>query len=288
MEKIHGLLKRIGEVVFGVVFGMEMKRGFQYHYLVIITPIKTRTLVPPQDDLISVIRKSVRRIPEKSIMVITSKVVSIWQGRCLKKEDYPEKDKLIISEAEKYLPRDLIPNKWVMHTINNHLILPTAGIDESNAGGYYILLPEFPRRAAEKLWRKLREIYRVKNLGIIISDSHSLPLRRGTVGVSLAHYGFQPLKDYRGRHDLFHREFKITQSNLADSLAASAVAVMGEGSEQTPLALISDIPFVKFGREVRSRKLHSSFYVPEKEDIYHSLFAKLPWRKGGGGIEPGH
>jgi F420-0:gamma-glutamyl ligase len=38
----------------------------------------------------------------------------------------------------------------------------------------------------------------------------------------------------------------MTKVNVADALAAAAVLVMGEGSEQTPLVVIGDVPFVTF------------------------------------------
>lgn len=38
--------------------------------------------------------------------------------------------------------------------------------------------------------------------GIILSNSHSTPLRRGTTGISIGFYGFEALWDYRGQSDL--------------------------------------------------------------------------------------
>lgn len=66
----------------------------------LIKAIKTRVLVPPQDDLLTVLKDSLPELKEKIILAITSKVVSIWQGRCLPKSKYPEKDKLIVAEAD--------------------------------------------------------------------------------------------------------------------------------------------------------------------------------------------
>ena len=88
-----------------------------------IQPIKTRVLTPPQDDLLSAIREAVLSVPEKSVVAITSKVVSVWQGRCIPKDQVPDKDQLIIAEADKYLPREAAPGGWVMHTIKNNLFI---------------------------------------------------------------------------------------------------------------------------------------------------------------------
>lgn len=249
----------------------------------IITPIKTKKLFPPQDDILSAIRTAIKKIPERSILVVTSKVVSIHEGRCIPMEHVADKDKLIIAEADYYLPRDK-KTPWVMHTIVHNTFIPTAGIDESNANGFYILWPKDPKKSAKEIYDWVRKTYGVKDVGIIITDSRSTLLRRGVMGISLAYFGFVPLNDYRGKQDLFGRELSVTQTNVADGLAVSAVLTMGEGSEQTPLGLITDIPFVKFETRLsKSKKEFSSFEVAMKEDLYAPFFARVKWRKGGGG-----
>jgi len=117
-----------------------------------------------------------------------------------------------------------------------------------------------------------------------VTDSHTIPLRRGVLGISLAHYGFVPLRDYRGMVDLFGRELKMSQTNIADALAAAAVVVMGEGNEAKPLCLIKDVPWIKFiAKPFKSRKPFSSFEIKTKEDLYYPLLSAVPWRKGKGG-----
>jgi len=245
-----------------------------------IRAIKTRILIPPKDDLIDAIIEKYRP-KEETILAITSKVVSIYQGRTIKKCSI-DKDLLIRKEADLYLPRTFVPGEWVMHTIKDNLIIPTAGIDESNADGYYILWPKNVDKAVWQLRNYFTKHFKLKRFGIIITDSHSIPLRRGTVGISLSHTGFEPLFDYRQSVDLFCREMRITMSNVADSLASAAVIVMGEGQECTPIAEISEVPFVKFsGRPYRPRNKYSSFRIPFDEDLYFPFFKNAPWRKGG-------
>lgn len=251
----------------------------------IIAPVKTRVLVPPQDDLLGVIKKALPKIHERSVLVITSKVISIWQGRCIPLSRFPDKDELIKKEADFYLPRQATPHAWVMHTIKHNIFIPSAGIDESNANGHYVLWPSHPKDTAKQLWHWARKNYRIKNLGIIISDSHSIPLRRGMMGLSLSYYGFQPLKEYRGAKDLFGRELKMTLANFPDSLATAAVLTMGEGKESMPLAVIRDVPDIKFtNRPYRPRRPHSSFEIKTQEDLYYPLLSSVPWKKGGGGV----
>lgn len=222
-----------------------------------------------------------KMLGEKSIVVITSKVVSIWQGRCVPIARYPDKDALVMREADLYLPRNLVPGAWCMHTLKNNVFIPSAGVDESNAAGHYILWPHNQKHTARELWRWLRKKYRVKDVGVIITDSHTIPLRRGVLGISLAHYGFVPLKDYRGRPDLFGRLLKMTQTNIADGLAAATVTLMGEGSERTPVCIIEDVPWIDFvSKPPKLKKPFSSFEIKTKEDLYYPLLSSVPWRKG--------
>lgn len=247
----------------------------------IIKPIKTRVLKPPKDDLFKVIEKSIKKLPENSVLAITSKVISISQGRCVPLSQTIKKDSLIEKEADFYLPRSYVPHSWCMHTIKNNIFIPSAGIDESNADGYYILWPKNLNRTAKEIWTWLKKKYHLKNIGVIITDSHTIPLRRGVLGISLAHYGFEPLKDYRGESDLFGRLLKMTQTNIADGLAVASVLLMGEGSESTPICIITDIPWVKFVSKPKKSKLpFSSFEIKTKEDLYWPLFSSVPWKKG--------
>lgn len=249
-----------------------------------IVPIHTRIIRPPHDDLLLAIEKSLSRIPERSILVITSKVVSIWQGKCVSKKEIKDKNALVRQEADYYFPRSKVPGRWIMHTMKRNLFLPMAGIDESNANGFYILWPDNPPATAKKLHQWLKKRYSIKQVGVIITDSHTIPLRRGVIGISLAHAGFLPLNDYREKRDLFGRKFFMTQTNVVDGIAASAVTCMGEGNESTPLALVTDVPFVRFGAHM-SRKRFSSLEIPLKEDLYAPFLSSPLWKKGGGGYK---
>ena len=246
-----------------------------------IKAIKTRAFLPPCEDLLSLIKESFStlKLKEKSILVIASKVVSIWQGRCLKIDSIKNKDDLIKKESEFYLEREKVPKGYVMLTMKENLLIPTAGIDESNAKGHFILWPENPYKAAKKIYHFIKRNYQLNDFGIIIADSHCTPLRRGTIGIAIGYYGFYPLKDYRGTKDIFGRVMKITQSNLADSIAAAAVCVMGEGAERTPLAIVEDVGFVEF-KEFDPEKFNP-LKIDRDDDIYAPLLKGIKWQKRG-------
>lgn len=243
----------------------------------IVKAIKTRTFLPPKDNLWELLSESIKALKENSVVAITSKVVSIGEERCISLEQVKDKDELAIAEADKYIPRQASPNKQILHTIKNNMFVASSGIDESNGAGFYILWPKNPQKSAKKIWEFLRRKFKVKNIGVIITDSRLIPFRRGVVGLCIGYFGFNPVRDYIGKKDLFGREFTMETSNLPDSLATASVLEMGEGSEQTPIAIISGIPYLEFTRQ------YSDFEIPEKEDMFYPLFSSVKWKKGGGG-----
>ena len=105
----------------------------------------------------------------------------------------------------------------------------------------------------------------------MITDSRTMPLRAGVTGVAVGYAGFRGIKDYRGTPDIFGRKFKFSRTNIADGLATAAVLVMGEGSEQQPLAIIKRAP-VEFCDRVNRMELR----IDIQEDMYRPLFSKLP------------
>lgn len=248
----------------------------------IVKAIKTRKFLPPKDDLWELLG-AIKSLKENSVVAITSKVVAIGEGRCISVGEI-EKDELIIKEADKFLPRKLVPNEWAVYTLKNNLLVASAGIDESNGSGYYILWPKDPENSAKKIWEFLRKKFRINNLGVIITDSKVEPLRRGVVGLAISYFGFKPIKDYRGKSDLFNRPFIMETTNMPDSLATAAVLEMGEGDECQPFVIITDIPDIEFiQKKYQPENEDYTFEMPQKDDLFAPFISSVPWQKGGGG-----
>lgn len=249
----------------------------------IVQAIKTRKFLPPKDDLFKLLDESIQNLEERVVVAITSKVVSIAEGRYIPVNE-TDKDELAMTEADKYLPREMVPGAWVLHTIKNNMLIASSGVDESNGAGYFILWPKNPQQSAKKIWNFLRKKFNVKNLGVVITDSRLVPLRRGVVGIAIGYFGFKPLRDYRGTLDLFGREFKMETSNLPDSLASAAVLEMGEGLEQQPIAIITDVSYLEFiEEEFKPKTKDDSYNIPSKEDMFYPFLASVKWKKGGSG-----
>jgi F420-0:gamma-glutamyl ligase len=207
-----------------------------------VLPVKCALLKPPQSDLLVALEKVIIDLKPNDILAITSKVLSIHQGRCVKIDQanyLQQKNELIKSEADIVVPLEITKNlKASPLTKKNNIWIGSAGIDESNGDGYFILWPQNPQLEVKKIHEWISNKKGFNNFGVLITDTAKRPFRLGAIGVALAHYGFQAIKSYAGTKDLFGRVFKNERINQADALAAVAVQVMGEGEEGTPLALI--------------------------------------------------
>lgn len=250
--------------------------GFLYTTAMELTPVRIETLRPPEDDLYAKIRASALSLEEGDVIAISSKVVAIGQGRCvpLEKEGV---DDLIRSEADYYLERDVVPGKFVMHTIKNGTLIPNAGIDPF--GGHRILWPEKPRQAAEDLLAWFKKEYGLERLYLVITDSRSVFMRRGVVGMAIAWAGFDPLYDNRARKDLLGHASGGSQTNVPDALAAAAVYVMGEANESTPLVRIRNAPYLKDAGTTPKEQNADIYMVDAKDDIFAPFLASVEWKR---------
>src|SRR3989338_8657998 len=125
-----------------------------------VTPVKTRPFNPPKDDLFSLIKESFSRLrlQEESIVAVTSKIIAIGEGRCVPLERFPDRDELVKKEADFYIPANL--NTYGFHiSIKHNTLIASAGIDESNANGYYILWPKDPQKSANKIREYLKKTF---------------------------------------------------------------------------------------------------------------------------------
>jgi F420-0:gamma-glutamyl ligase len=201
---------------------------------------------------------------ENSIFVVTSKLLSLAENRIVPKDSVDKQD-LIKKEADVDLGEVAFGCRL---TIKHGLFIPSAGIDESNSvGGDYLLFPENPFASAHRLHQELKAVFDLKNFGVLITDSHTMPLRQGVTGIALSYWGFHGVKDMIGRKDLFGRELKMTKMDLADGLASAAVLMMGEADEASPLALIEDAP-VEYCETTDPTEIQ----IPYQMDLYLPLF----------------
>lgn len=251
----------------------------------IVTPIKAELVEAGKQTLEQLLDKSIDSVADGSVLAVTSKVVSLCENRLVKAGEH-QKVALVKEEADYYLPKTISKYDY-MFTIAHKTLIANSGIDESNTGGGFLLWPKNPQRSANQIREYLQKRFGLEKVGVIITDSSVYPMRWGTVVIPIAHSGFLAKTDYRGRPDLFDRPFKVSTSSIAGGLAAAAGVVMGEGTEQTPFALITDLAFVKFQSRNPTKPELEEFYISHlKDDLFAPFLQNVKWQRGGGRRKP--
>lgn len=237
----------------------------------VIRPIRTR-LFKQKESLEDFIFKHVERPPEGSVIVVTSKIVALAQGRVATYANVSEKKRIIQKESHA-----MLRTPWCWLTFKNDEWCANAGVDESNAQGQLILMPEHIRATTDALLRNLKKRYRRKKLGVIITDTRIYPMRVGTMGVAVGFSGIKGLRSYIGERDIFGRKLKMTKANIVHALSVGAVLVMGEGKEKQPLCVIEDAPVVF----TSNSESIASLTVDPCDDLYRAAYAACERRSHG-------
>lgn len=233
-------------------------------------PIKTRTICPPRDDIYDILDSL--ELKDGDIIFVTSKIMAIHQGRTVKTNEIA-KEELIKREAERCL--SYVNEAGDFHvnlTVAQNVLIPAAGIDESNGNGHYVIWP----KDIDALCREFREYLMKKNgfkkLGVIATDSHTTPLRWGVTGITIGLAGVEPLEDIRGKEDLFGREIHVTKINLIDPLTSMAVLLMGESNESTPIVILRSYKGIEFSDSASME----DFKIEPETDLYSPLIDAIP------------
>jgi len=231
------------------------------------------------DDLVAIILDSLEvadtKLRDGDVLVIAQKIISKAEGRMIDLRDVtpstratelaeecgkdPRVIELILGESS-----EIVRHREGVIIVRNKqgLVLANAGIDASNVpqqddSENVLLLPENPDRSAESI-RVALEAAVSKRLAVIITDSLGRAWREGTVGTAIGVSGLSALVDLRGDLDLFGRELQVSQIGLADSCAAAAEILMGEGAQARPVVLVRGVGMPGAGSAqdlIRSKEL---------------------------------
>jgi coenzyme F420-0:L-glutamate ligase/coenzyme F420-1:gamma-L-glutamate ligase len=139
---------------------------------------------------------------------------------------------------------EVIQTRGVLITeTHTGMVCNFSGVDKSNIPkGKYILLPKDPDVSAKKLLMKL-EKESGKHLGIIISDTHGRPWRRGSVNIAIGCAGIAPFKYNKGKNDLYGRTLERSTVCQVDELASLAEPLMGQAGQGIPVVIIKGYSF---------------------------------------------
>jgi len=214
------------------------------------------------EDLAEVIYSALKKqnieLQENDIIVITQKIVSKSEGRIIDLNKIkPSRLAIKLAKKGKKDPRIveviLRESKSILRLKNGKIISETkhgfvcanAGVDKSNVKGenFVSILPSDPDKSAMKIREKLMKMTG-KDIAVIISDTFGRPWRIGQVNIAIGIAGLKPIKDYRGKKDMFNQELKVTAIAIADELASAAELVMNK-SDGVPVAIIRGYEYPK-------------------------------------------
>jgi len=213
-------------------------------------------LVKPGDDLPRLIMEAAQsenvELNDGDVVVVSQKVISKADGllvditnitparKSILLAKRTRKDSrlvdLILKDSEKVLRAD---SQALVVRRRDGLVCLNAGVDKSNVRGrtVYSRLPLDADASADQLRNRLEELSG-KKLAVIVGDTYSRPHRAGQAEFAIGVSGIEPIVDYRGQEDLFGYELRYKFVALADEVAAAAELVMGQGTEQVPVAVI--------------------------------------------------
>jgi coenzyme F420-0:L-glutamate ligase / coenzyme F420-1:gamma-L-glutamate ligase len=224
-------------------------------------------MVGPGDDLVALIGGALAAqatpLADDDVVVITSKIVSKAEGRFVDlgtvtpssrartlaaaTDKDPRLVELVLREStavSRARPGILI----VRHRLG--FTSSVAGIDHSNVAGsdeVVLLLPADPDASAARL-REGLERATGRTLGVVLTDTHGRPFRRGNIGVAIGVAGLPALLDLRGEVDLFGHVLRATEVPLADQVAAAAGLIAGETVERLPVVVLRGLALRGDGR----------------------------------------
>jgi coenzyme F420-0:L-glutamate ligase/coenzyme F420-1:gamma-L-glutamate ligase len=206
------------------------------------------------DTILQSLVKEGLRIESGDIIAVTSKVISVSEGRIVElKKISPSRRALSLSKKYNVMPEltELILREadriiggmdGVILTLKDNILLANAGIDRKNAGPDNAVLHPIDSSSAANSIREYVLEKTGRKVGVIVTDTRTQPLRIGTIGVAIGVSGFEPIIDEIGKPDLFSRPLRITKRALADQLATAAEILMGETNECVPAVLIRGAP----------------------------------------------
>ena len=224
-------------------------------------------------NIFDVIKDAIDSVNDNDVLVISSKIIAIAEGSVVSAKT--DKEALIKEQSEFWLDPHL--SRYGHHfTVKHGTLIGAAGIDASNSNNSYVLLPKNPQESANKLRKAVREHYK-KDIGVVVVDSVSVPLRRGAIGYALAHSGFDALKSYIGQQDIFGNPLKLSVANRAQGIAAAATLEMGEGDEQTPLAIVSEVKGLKCVNNDPTSDELKEVYLQVHNDIFEPFWKAVGW-----------
>jgi coenzyme F420-0:L-glutamate ligase / coenzyme F420-1:gamma-L-glutamate ligase len=247
-----------------------------------IIPIYIKGQITPNSNLVNTLLRAVKEnknnqiIKNGDIIVLAQKIISKNEGRIINLDNINPSQKstdlskqidkdsriieLILQESNKIVR---IFNNIIIAETHHGFICANAGIDQSNVSNrkdQVLLLPTNPDKSAEAIRKEIYEITR-KKVAVVITDTFGRPFRMGQTNVAIGIAGINPLKSYKGKHDMFGKILRVTEIAIVDEIAGAAELVMGK-TENIPIAIVRNVKYSKRNSSI------TKIIRKEKNDIF--------------------
>ena len=170
------------------------------------------------------------------VLVVTHKIVSKAEGAVVPLGDDEEAGYRAL--VEKQAAAVIRRRGALAITVTRHgFVCANAGVDRSNAApGTAVLLPADPDRSAHRIRMGIQRATGV-DVAVVVTDTFGRAWRRGLSDVAIGLSGLDPILDLKGTTDAQGRVLDVTETAVADEIAAAADLVMGKAA-QIPAALV--------------------------------------------------
>lgn len=206
-------------------------------------------LIRAGDDIAAIICENAE-LMDNDIIIVASTIVAKAEGRMFRLEDIvPGDEAKRIAQEQQIDPRFVqavldrsrdVLIEWpifLVETKNGHVCIK-AGIDASNVdSGYLADLPENPDASAATIGKRIEGIIGRK-ISVIITDTNGRAFKIGQTGVAVGLYHIHPIRNWKGKKDLFGNILQITEESVADEIAGAANLLMGEGDGGYPVVVL--------------------------------------------------
>lgn len=181
--------------------------------------------VRPGDDLPALIAAAAD-LRDGDVVVVAQKIVSKAEGALVDPPAGESPGTARRQLARREAVRVVVDTARVLVVETRHgLVCANAGIDASNVpGGRLTLLPEDPDSSARGIRAGLRRLAGV-TVAVVVADTFGRPWRVGQTDVAIGVAGMGPIRDERGGVDREGMTLEVTESAIADAVAAAAELV---------------------------------------------------------------
>ncbi|WP_066910775.1 coenzyme F420-0:L-glutamate ligase [Millisia brevis] len=247
-----------------------------------VLPIDGLPEVTAGTDLVGALLATGVDLRDGDVLVVTSKVISKAEGRLVDVPAGVDRDAfrrdLVEREARSVVARR---GNTMITRSRLGVVAAASGIDASNVGaGQLALLPVDPDGSAQTLRKEIADRLGVR-VAVVITDTMGRAWRVGQTDAALGAAGLTVLKPYAGQTDPHGNVLEVTNTAIADEIAAAADLVKGKTTGR-PMAIVRGLPIVDDGSraaDLLRTEDEDMFRLGADEAFAAGLRAAVPHRR---------